>query len=231
MARAEGYHVTSSTTDTVYWCLGKASSGRRILHVTNHRSYPLQVFHPNMAVLTNLHDYLALSALSRYASGPFAILAPGANATFNADLEPGSREGIQTELDAFGQSLYALQVGVETLLSVLTRFGAGSDKKAVEAVGSLLSVRSCADSLGKGGGAFLAGCFSPDQMITALGRKALLVVPLMVFGPLLSFFRSELNALVDQFNNHDRYEILLTRDKPAISLCLHRPLVRTHKPL
>ena len=217
-ARADDYQVASSTTDTVYWCLGLDGGGHRVLKVTNHRRYPLQVLHPNMTTLSNPHDYLALASLSRIGSGRYAIVAPGVTATFNADLGPGGSEGIQTEMDGVGQSLYALQTGVETLLSILTKFGAGSGKKATDAMADLLQTRSCADSLGKGSGAYLAGCFTPQQMIIAFGAKAVLLVPLMILGPVVSFLHSEWNALVDQFNHHDKYVIRIVRAAPAVTL-------------
>lgn len=216
-ARSDGYRITSSTTDTVYWCLGR-DAGRRMLKVANHRRYPLQILHPELPNLTNPHDYLAFPALSRFGSGPYTILAPGVTATFNAELPPGHTGRIQTELDGVGQSLYALQTGVESLVAILTRFGAGSDIEAVEAVDRLLQTRSCADSLDKGGGAVVAGCFTPTQLIAALGAKAVLIVPLMIFGPVLSFLRSEWNTLVDQFNHHDQYRIVIQHAQPTVTL-------------
>jgi hypothetical protein len=217
-ARADGYHITSSNGDTVFWCFGIDDTGRRVLQVHNHRRYPLQVLHPNMQTLANPHDYLALSSLSRLASGGYAIIKPGATAVFNADLGPGGSEGIRTEMDGFGQSLYALQTGVETLFSILTRFGAKDLEGAMKAMDTLVSLRSCADSLDKGGGAYFASCFTPDQMITAFGAKAVLLVPLVILGPLLSFVRSEWNALVDTWTQHDKYVVAITRDKAQVTL-------------
>src|SRR6185312_10745569 len=61
-------------------------------------------------------------------------------------------------------------------------------------------------------------CFSPQQMITAFGAKAVLLVPLMVLGPIVSFLHSEWNALVDQFNHHDKYVIKVVRAGSTVTL-------------
>jgi hypothetical protein len=130
-ARQDGYKISSDSGDTVFWCFG-IEGGHRVLKVTDHRRYPLEVVHPNMSISSNSFDRLQLSALSRLVSGQHAIIEPGGTATFNADLSPGGDEGISTELDGVGQSFYALETAVRTLVSILTRFGTGSGVDALE---------------------------------------------------------------------------------------------------
>jgi hypothetical protein len=209
-ARADGYQVSSSSTDAVYWCFGVAHS-HRVLKVVDDRRYPLLVLHPHMSVLSNDYNRAELAALSHIGSGPYAILAPGATITFNADLSSGASEGVSTQMDGLGQSLYALQVGVETLVNILTRFGAGSGVKSIDTFGKLLTVRSCAAALGQGSGALITGCLSPKDVLDAFGVKGLLLAPIMAASEVVSFLRGEWNALVDQFNRHDRYQIGITR--------------------
>ena len=216
-ARGDGYRITSDSTDAVYWCFGE-DGGKRILKVTDHRRYPLLVAHPNMRVISNDYDRGQLSSLSKLASGANAIIAPGATAVFDADLQPGDSEGIQTQFDGLGQSLYAIQAGATALVQILTRFGVGSGIRLVDTINSIVAEESCADSLGKGSGAVIAGCFSAKDILDAFGVKGLLIAPIMVAGPVIAFFRSEWNALVDQFNGHSVYRIALTRAKPALSL-------------
>jgi hypothetical protein len=213
-ARRDGYSVTSSTTDTVYWCFGMAG-GHRVLKVTNNRRYPLEAAHAGLDAEQNHIDWGSWAQLSRIGSGQKSIIAPGGIVTFNADLADGGTTRVSTEMDGLGQSLYALQVGVTTLVSILTRFGAGG-AKAAEAADKLLTVQSCATSIGKGGGAVVSGCFSPADMLVAFGLKGLLLAPLMAVGAVISFFHSELNALVDQFNGHDKYQIALARVSPPL---------------
>jgi hypothetical protein len=210
-ARAGGYHVASSSGDTVFWCLGLDSTGRRVLKVTNHRRYPLEVQHRNLDVIADGYDWAQWSSLSRVVSGKMAIIAPGGTAEFNVALSPGGREGIQTAFDGLGQSLYALQTGIATLVKILTRFGAGGGKVAASA-DKILTAQSCIGALGKGSGAVIAGCFSPKDIADAFGWKGLLLAPIMAAGPVVAFFHSEWNALVDQFNGHSVYQAVISRD-------------------
>lgn len=217
-ARQDGYNIISSSTDTVYWCFG-VENGHRVLKMVDHRRYPLEVAHPNMSTLSNDYDHSALSALSHLGSGGYAILAPGGTATFNADLSPGGTEGVSTMMDGLGQSLYALQTGVETLLEILTRFGAGSGTSAIDAVDKLLGIRSCADAVSSGSsGELISGCFSAKDILDAFGVTGLLLAPIMAAGPIIAFFHSEYNALIDQFNGHDKYTVTVARKRPASRL-------------
>lgn len=216
-ARSDGYTVTSSSTDTLYWCLGVDATGSRYLKVTDHRRYPLEVTHPNMDVETDRVDWGQFSSLSRLISGQDAIIAPDRTVVFNADLSSGGSEGISTQMDGLGQSLYALQTAVETLVSILTRFGATAGAGALKVANTLLSIHSCASAMGQGSGALITSCFSPADILEALGVKGLLLAPLMATGAMFSFFRSEWNALVDQFNNHDQYALAIKRAAPSFA--------------
>ncbi len=223
-ARGDGYTVTSSSSDAVYWCFG-IENGTRVLKVTVHRRYPMEIAHPNMNVISNHYNHLALSALSHLTSGNATIVEPGGTAVFNADLLAGGGvrggESISTQMDGLGQSLYALQVGIETLTNILTRFGAGADKKAVDYFGDALQAHSCTQGLAEGtSGAIISGCLNPKQILQIYGVKGLLLAPVMAIGGVIAFFHSEYNALIDQFNHHDKYTITLNRaaSLPALGL-------------
>ncbi|MFI6099216.1 hypothetical protein ACIA8G_26995 [Lentzea sp. NPDC051213] len=217
-ARGDGYSVTSDSKDTLFWCLGADNAGHRILKVTNNRRYPLLASHRGMDVIDNAIDYGQLSSLSRVIAGDKAVIAPGATVAFNADLSPGTSARITTEADAIGQSLYALQTGVTALLQILTRFGAGSGIKAVDTFNKMLQSKSCLDALGKGSGAMISGCLDAKQIMDAFGYKGLLLAPVMVAGPIVAFFNSQWNAIVDQFNGNSIYRVEVVREKPALSL-------------
>lgn len=208
-ARAAGYSIASSTTDTVYWCFGMSGS-TRVLKVTDNRRYPLEVLHPGLTVTDRgAIDWVSLPSVSHWGSGKASIIAPGDTVTYSVEVAPGDRGGIQTEMDGLGQSLTAVEVGADTLVSILTRWGAGSGEKTADEVGKLLEVRSCADALGKGSGALISGCFSPKDVLDAFGLKGLLLAPVMAAGEVIGFLHGELNALVDQVNGHDQYEIVI----------------------
>jgi hypothetical protein len=114
-------------------------------------------------------------------------------------------------MDGMGQSIYALQVGVQALVDVLTRFGAGGPSTGFNTVAKFLQIASCADAMGKSAGAIISGCFSPSDLLQVFGSAGLLLAPVVAFGGLVAFFHSEWNALVDQFNGHDKYSVLITR--------------------
>jgi len=117
-----------------------------------------------------------------------------------------------------GQSLVALQVGVETLAEILTWFGGSSGNAGFDDVATLLGIESCADALGQGAGAMLTGCFSPKEILEVFGAKGLLLAPVMAAGGVVAFFHSELNAIVDQFNGHDNYTVKINVAAPQLNL-------------
>jgi hypothetical protein len=214
-ARSGGYSITSSTTDTVYWCFGM-SANNRVLKIVNDRRYPLEVVHPNLSVLQGGSvDWAQLESFSHFGSGQNTIIAPGDQVTYQVNVPVPGQGGIQTQMDGMGQSLYALQTGVEALVEILTRFGAGSGSAGFDTVGKFLGITSCADSMGKGPGAIVSGCFSPSDLLKAFGTTGLLLAPVVAVGALVAFFHSEWNSLVDQFNGHDKYTVTISRT-PAV---------------
>ena len=143
-ARSGGYSITSSTTNTVYWCFGLDGQSR-ILKVTDDRRYPLEILHPDLTVSQDgTIDWGQLSSLSHFGSGQYTILAPGDTVTYTVDVPPQSTGGIRSTFDGLGQSLDALQVGITTLIEILTRFGLGGGIKSVDALGSVISDVGCA---------------------------------------------------------------------------------------
>ena len=120
-ARAGGWSITSSTTNTVYWCFGLDGT-TRTLKVTDDRRYPLEILHPDLTVSEpGSIDWAQLSSLSHAGSGSSTILAPGDTVTYAVGVPPGSSGGISTSFDGLGQSLMALQVGITTLIAYLSR--------------------------------------------------------------------------------------------------------------
>lgn len=207
-ARRDGFKITHKGPDTLYWCFG-VEKGERVLKATNRRSFPLTVEHPNMAVLSNqAPEPLALSNLSRFTSGKNFILAPRGTATLNADLEYGQSEGISTDVDATGQTYYAIETGARSLAAILTRFGAAPATRSFD---SLFTNLECGAALGKSIGDALATCLSPKQIIEIFGPTGWLLAPLVVAAPLVAFFKSQAEALISQIDGTDDYEVVITR--------------------
>jgi hypothetical protein len=212
-AAREGYTVQSSAGPTIYWCFGTDSSGQRILRLVNDRLYPLEIQHPGLAMAEqSAIDYGSLASLSHLLSGQLSILAPGGQIGYRVGLAPGQEAGAQTAADGFGQGLFALQTGINALLAILTRFGAGGASKGITAMNDALGDAACADALPAGNpGAILASCLSAKDMIDDFGPVGLLLAPLAAAGGLADFFASEFQGLHDILTQDDQYTIVVQR--------------------
>jgi hypothetical protein len=212
-AARSGYGIQSSSGAAVYWCFGMDSSGQRILRVVNNRLYPLEVQHPGLAVAERpAIDYSSLGALSHLLSGKLSILAPGAQIGYRVSLARGQEAGAQSAADGFGQSLFALQTGINSLLAILTRFGAGGASKSVTAMNDALGDEACANAMLAGNpGSILASCLSPKDMADYFGPAGVLLAPLAAAGGLADFFASEFQGLRDILTGKDKYTIIVQR--------------------
>jgi hypothetical protein len=118
-------------------------------------------------------------------------------------------------MDGFGESLFALQTGINSLLAILTRFGAGGASKSVTIMNAALGDVACSDAAFAGNpGAILAACPSPKDMADYFGTAGVLLAPLAATGGLAAFFASEFQGLHDTLTGEDRYTILI---KNAVS--------------
>ncbi len=227
-ARQDNYTIASSARDTLYWCFG-VEGGVRVLKIVNRMRYPLEVSHKGFTVKHLAGPTLALDQLSRLGSGQLTILYPFEEVDYTVNLSPGGKALISTEFSGYAQSLYQLEFGITTLVNVLNRFGAGtgliSNGKIIETeftriayyMNKFLTIKNCLNTLRTlNPGTFISGCFSPDDIMEMFGWKGLLLAPLMTIGPLVEFFRSELNALGDQINSRDKYQILVSWVAPGI---------------
>lgn len=212
-AARSGYTVQYSAGPAIYWCFGVDSSGQRILRMVNDRRYPLEIQHPGLAVAEHpALDYASLASLSHLLSGRLSVLAPGAQIGYRVNLTPGQAAGAQTTVDGFGQGLFALQTGINALLAILTRFGAGGATKAVSVMNNALGDVTCADALYSANpGSILASCLSPKDMLEDFGSAGLLLAPLAAAGGLANFFASEFQGLHDIWTSEDEYTIIVRR--------------------
>jgi hypothetical protein len=223
-ARTGGFSISSDAKDTINWCFG-VEGGRRVLRVVNRRRYPLSMSHMGLTTLSQGH-WNGLAALARVGSGDRAIIAPRESMTFRVDAANGSTAVLRTEFDGVGQSLYQLQVGVQTALDLMTRFGFASTKTPEAAASAFATAADCATALENPGdaGAMLSKCFGVGNMVRVLGTKAILVAPLMFAGGLIEFFHSEFNAIGDQLNQRDQYTVTIaSRAVPATTTTTTAP--------
>ncbi|GAA0918806.1 hypothetical protein Vau01_124350 [Virgisporangium aurantiacum] len=225
-ARADGYSITSSTNDTLYWCFG-VEGNQRILRVANRLRYPLEAAHPGLTTRAAGRVQLELQQLARLGSGEKSLLFPFDQAEFTVAVEPGKSASLSTAYSGYAQSLAQLQFGVEVLLSLLTRFGAGPPSngqagfnRTVVIMDELLTGAGCADAVRSVNvGQVITQCFSPKQIIEAFGWQGLLLAPVVAVGSVLEYFRSSFNALGDLFNDRAEYQVQIRRTGPTLPSC------------
>lgn len=141
-------------------------------------------------------------------------------------MSQGGSGVLRTSHSGTAQSLYQLQMGVTTLFDILTRFGAGGGTiangaytvskfdRVIEKVDKLLGIPECASAVESfTPGKLLTKCFSPELVLRFFGTWAVFIAPAMAVGPLVEFFRSELNTLGDQLNGRSKYGIVIQRGK------------------
>lgn len=213
-AQDAGLSVSSSSKDTVLWCLG-VDDGATVLRVVNNRRYPLAIASNGLSVSEQDRVHLGLQSLSRFVSSQSAIIAPRETVGFSVDIPAGGSARLDTQLDGVGWSLYQLQVGVESALALLTRFGLESGSQAIEVVDRLADTASCADAMGATGGDVIARCMSVKNLTEALGWRGVIVGAAMVSGKIVAFFHSSFNALFDQLNGRDQYQLVVTRSNQS----------------
>jgi hypothetical protein len=61
----------------------------------------------------------------------------------------------------------------------------------------------------------MTDCMSADELLEAFGTKALLVAPIMVVAPVISFFQSEFDAVGDQIDGRSDETVQVTRSNLA----------------
>ena len=213
----QGYEVTSTSGPAVYWCLGMGGSSR-ILRVANDRRYPMEIAHPGMSVAEKpAIDFSQLSSLSHLLSGRESVLAPGGEIGYRVDLPSGGQAQAHTQVDGFGESLYALQTALTTLTEILTRFGASHAGSKIELLDKALGDTSCAGALVAGNpGSILSGCFSAAKLVADFGTAGWLLAPIAAAGGAAAFFASEWQQMHDILTGQDSYRILVTRPQRTV---------------
>jgi hypothetical protein len=198
-ARTEGYAITSSDGPTVYWCFGSID-GRRLLKVTNNRAYPLLLSAGGMTVDQPPAPMAGAARVAQgFAAGGVA-LGPRKTVVYAVDLEPRARATVTTEWDGVAASLYQLQVGIETVVAILNRFGVGGPEVG-EVVGTVLDVGGCVELLldvnELRGGELLTRCLSGEVLRDAFGWRGVLAGAVFTTASVASYFSSQLSVVTD----------------------------------
>jgi hypothetical protein len=224
-AKAKGYTIKAQG-DSVHYCLGWKNNAPYMKEINNRR-YALQIQHPGLDAKYVKNTTLDLSELARLGNGKWTILSAFDGAEFNLKKMPA---GTQAEFGGEANALYQLQFGVETLINIMTRFGAGggvikngaitltSADRIAEFTSKFLQVKDCGSQIFNPGdvsfGSLLSKCFDPATLGDIFGWRGVLVGAVMVVGPLVEFFRSQFDALGDMLNGHDKTTIIVSYQKP-----------------
>lgn len=114
-----------------------------------------------------------------------------------------------------------LQTGINALLAILTRFGAGGAARGTTVMNDALGDAACAHAMLAGNsGAVLTSCMSPKDMLEDFGAVGLLLAPLAATGGLADFFASEFQGSHDIWTREDQYTILINGTISAAPPCL-----------
>ncbi|HJP96881.1 MAG TPA: hypothetical protein VJ843_05960 [Candidatus Saccharimonadales bacterium] len=223
-AKARGYSLKAQG-DSVHYCLGWKDNAPYLAEYNNRR-YALQVVHPGMESTYLKRTSLNLSELAR--SKKYTILSAFDGAEFKLTKMPA---GTQATFGGEANALAQLQFGVETLVNIMTRFGAGGGiikngaitmtnaDRVAEVTSKFLAVKGCGAQLFNvqdvSFGSLLQNCFDADTLGQVFGWRGVFLGAIMVVGPLVEFFRGQFNALGDMLNGRDKTTILVTYDPYA----------------
>lgn len=151
-ARTENYAITSSNSDTVFWCFEKLGNGKRVLRVTNNEHYALQVNYRNARVFDMGLAQAELPELVRLIKGKnWQILLPGQTMQLYIDpLEFGSKASISTTVSNHARGVYALQAVTTVAMMLRGKFGGKKvqnlislQKQVEEAMDDALTIKNC----------------------------------------------------------------------------------------
>jgi hypothetical protein len=208
-ARADGYGITSASGSTVFWCFGM-QNGSRVLKVVNNRRYPLLLIH-GMPVIGGDGTGDVFQRAAELLSTNGVVAWPQSEIDFDATVQPGYWAGISANLASQGQKLYSLDVGVQALYWILSRFGFGDQPtKVMAAVNDLLALDTCRASLGNPG-AMISNCLQSDLIDKIVGFGYSWVLSgIATITAVWEYFRGTLNGLADQFDGRSKYWITIT---------------------
>ena len=217
LARLDGYTVTvvSPPRTTLAWCFG-LEKDKRVLKVVNRRLVPVQVSHGDAAATATISKVAGVwtTWLGILAPGSKdTFLAPGGSATYDAELEPKTKLDVTAETDAKAQSVRALYAAVRAVAAQMQTYGVATPDPAQTFQG-LVARPQCADALGQGSDALLAGCLSQRKMTQTFGNNALLLAPLVKSRSMRIFLANRFKFLATQDQQVDTQQITVARAAP-----------------
>jgi hypothetical protein len=220
-ARADNYDVSFSVGDTLYWCFGM-ENGKRVLKAANNRHYPLVVQHLNLSLIGGDSGANVERDLSRLVSYGDAVIFPGEDADFGADLPEGSRGVLQADADAQAADFDGAYAAVEADVEMAELLGTAEVKDTTEIADTILTAEGCQEALRSLSPAnIFHGCTSSDVLKKAFGTVVgTLLSILSTVGELAQFLRGVIGDVIDEVRNRTQFNITVTRFKPVLDYYL-----------
>jgi hypothetical protein len=219
-ANANGYGVSyDDSKNTLYLCLN-LENGTYVLHIVNRKPYPLEVSYRNVKPLYLGKTQQKSYGLVKAGKNKF-ILFPGDEATILLQFKPGDSGHIDTQFSGYAQSVERLRYGLETLFTILDRFGAGGktpkSERVLDAMSTVLKSKKCADavSVDQNPATIYAACFpqlAAGDPFGEIGTDIILEVVRSVNG-FKDYLSSEFHSIWDNIRHQDEFPILVGRVK------------------
>ncbi len=210
-ALQSGYSANGTNYGTLFWCFG-LQKDKRVVTVTNRRAVPVQVTHPRMEVVSAPRTPRAYATWSTVIGTAGTILAPGASATYDADLEPEAKVALVGSSTKQARALRVLQATSRALVKRLNAFGAGPVKPGAT-LADFLDAPRCVNALKAGVDAMAKHCFSPGQLRRSFGSRWLLLEPLVTTSYSTVFF-GRLGDRLSTLAKNQRDQVSVSRLKP-----------------
>ena len=220
-ARSDGYTVSSSSGDTLFWCLGLLGS-QRTLVVVNNRSYVLAIQHPSLSLLSEGEATGLWGDVSRLVAKTYneALVFPSESNSFGVNLAVGKQGGVATHADPASQLLYSLETGVSALIAILSHFdfdANGTGSSLLDKTGELLNKAECFEALKSALnhkqadiGGVMSACLKPAEVLEAFGIWGIILAPIMAVAGVVDYFNSSVQGLVDVVFSRDQYQIVIS---------------------
>jgi hypothetical protein len=212
-AQEAGYNARQSGADTLLWCLD-LQDNKGVLRTENKRRYPLLLAHKGLDRLSGAISNNVAESISRRLALDGTVLYPADDAAFGADLPHGRRAIVKSTYDGMAQFVGSLYVGVDVLLTILSKFGVLKKQPhlVLEVMDKLLLSDACLRS--RSPGSMLANCLNPKQLMEVFGTAAGVVLsPIVTVASVFDYFQNSIHALWDQWK--DRADTELTLDRGA----------------
>lgn len=201
-------------SDPLLWCIG-VEGGQTVVRMVSNRHYPLVLTHPGAVKASGGADDITSAAT--WAAKLYSqrtMLMTGDEVTYQINDSVDAAK-VTSEADGLAQGVYSLQIGLETLLSIVTRFGlvGGPDTSVPAMISKAIAVPRCAAALQHPSdvGRIFSLCLDAKLLATAFGPWGALTAVVLAVAPLVEYFRGTVSGVADLIRGRDITTVTITR--------------------